>query len=542
MKLPRPTTPYRAAWLCRLKDLAVLALLALLLGAIQQLAFGAAYCRTDPTTGRHYCIDTRVVQVDDCTAFFIDVDGDSRWVLTSQHSNKAVGERYVVRGPDGSQTLGTVVAIGASGADCALLRTDQPGDGGLTLAKFEPPLGATLKLFGYPLGGPLTAKQLRPYSYDDPRTAEAHGTPYVGDSGGPVCDAFGHVVGILSGQHGGPAYYCRLGPILAMFAGVSSLSQPAASNAPPFVPPAPPELTQLSKLPPPPVADSQTTTAEQAAKDAQGWTATSATAPLNTLPAVPATSTVIVREVPFLVPAGGPSVYGAAWHADINHRVGQAELAIAAVEKKRDADATATAKSLEAIKLSPPQLPVAQLTVAQLPTPALPAPVAAAAQTIVEKVERTGYLEILAQIVLVAGGSVGVIGTGYGAWIVAGKAAIKFARWVLRNHFAGQSTASTTPTATAPTMQRYEFDSVLKQSVPVGSPKPAPVVVQTPPTVTQSPADVRYVPIDTDLHAKAHAWASEHTARIYGDRRATAAEIQSTHDALIKQYLASQRI
>jgi len=516
-------TPYRSDWRNRLKDLSAAIVVWILLSLLAKLAIGAGnFCRLDPNTGQVVCapalaIDTRCVQVDDCTAAVVNWGGDTRYVVTSRHGGKNVGERYVVSGPDGSRTFGTVVAVGPNDADCALLRTDQRADRGFQLAAFEPPLGSSVKLLGYSLGGPLRAKQLRPYSYDDARTAEAHGAPVLGDSGGPVLDAFGNLVGILSGQHGGPAFYCRLGPILSMFAAVAASNAAqtpahtsAETSAPPFIPP---------KLPPPPTATSEG--AQTAEADARGWT--SAAAPPAAAP------TVVVQSVPYVV---RPNPYGPDWHADIDGRVTNAERAIANVEITRRADVAELRTSIDT------KAATLAAAIDQAATPPPPAP------TVVERIDRTGYLELLAQIALVAGGSVSTLGAGYGAWWLAGKAALSFSRWYLRKRFAAPPPPPATAPAppAAPPLQRFEFDSVLQQAVPVGAPHSPPVVVHTPPVVTQAPADTRYVTIETDLHARAHAWAAAETARIYGDRPATAAAVQTTQDALIKQYLAGRKI
>lgn len=155
--------------------------------------------------------DPRIYYCDGGVATGISIDGDASYLLSCAHGLAGVGDLVEVANRYGARRTARVVAIDQT-ADCAILQTDvqlAPA----AVATSEPPLGAAIRFAGFHLGGPLRVQSGTITNYDDPRIAEASGTPRPGDSGGPITNTAGEIVGVLSGHDGGPVYYARLGPI-----------------------------------------------------------------------------------------------------------------------------------------------------------------------------------------------------------------------------------------------------------------------------------------------------------------------------------------
>jgi len=151
----------------------------------------------------------QAVRVDGATGVAVRIGNETNWLVTCQHGNVQVGEVYSIADEGGKTTLGTVVAIGDEGADCALIRTDKPAIKFVDLADVEPSIGEQVTLCGYTMGGPLQCKIGHVTGYNG-QLGEARGVVNPGDSGGPILNTSGKLVGILSGLPGGPMIYCRL--------------------------------------------------------------------------------------------------------------------------------------------------------------------------------------------------------------------------------------------------------------------------------------------------------------------------------------------
>lgn len=300
------------------------------------------------------------------------------------------------------------------------------------------------------------------------------------------------------------------------------------------LPPAdnPPANQAPATKPEPPKAPAQPSQAEQAKQDAQGWTPSTSPPAMQPQPS-PA---VVVSQPTLIVPGRVPDADPAFWRYDLTTRVRNAEWAIGGLEKDRQRDVAELRQAIAA-STRPPLLPLPALAPAIAP-PAVPplvpaiAAAAPAAKTIVERVERTGALELAAQIAIVAAGGATVLGTGYGAWILAAKLGVKFLRYVGRAYLAHQAAASpASPTSSSPVMQTYRFDRATQQAVAVDSP----------PLVDQAPPETHYVSVESNNYARCSQWADEQVARKYADRPATAVEILNARSSLVKQALAGQR-
>lgn len=143
------------------------------------------------------------------SGYFVSVDGNTGYIFTATHALQGIGEKVTVSTGDGRKHPGTVVQFDAEGDAAVILL-----DGGVQsrqafeLASTEPEVGAAVFFQGFGMGT-LRSQQMVVSKYDD-TLGYASGKPIQGDSGGPVVDRYGRVVGCISGQPGGPAVYPRL--------------------------------------------------------------------------------------------------------------------------------------------------------------------------------------------------------------------------------------------------------------------------------------------------------------------------------------------
>jgi S1-C subfamily serine protease len=156
---------------------------------------------------------------DSCSGTIISADG---LILTCAHIKAAAGDKIVVHTRDHKQhpahVLAKSSAKGKPGDDIALARLDNKGPWPFVPVGVPGEITADTPLlyFGYPLGGSWLAKPDEPpscYVRIGHRNAyhlterkglipiSCRGGP--GDSGGPIVDARGHVIGVVSLGHGG---------------------------------------------------------------------------------------------------------------------------------------------------------------------------------------------------------------------------------------------------------------------------------------------------------------------------------------------------
>jgi hypothetical protein len=266
--------------------------------------------------------------------------------------------------------------------------------------------------------------------------------------------------------------------------------------------------------------------------DATGWTsAPSPNAPAAASQPVARPSNLSIFVLPS--PSRLPSRYDDDWRHDVEGRTQNLEFAVGHVahteipELRRTLDErTATlAYQIDGLEVNrASELPSSPAN--QKPAPQKPAP-----QKIIERVEihkPSTYLELIAQIALVAGGSAATLGSGYGLYLMAARAGLKIARWFHRKHFPPRDAASA---PSRPAATTYAWSSTAQAAVPVDSP----------PVRQSAPPETHYVEVERDWTAKAHQWADEQIARKYADHRLGTVELLIARDALVKQYLASRR-
>ena len=129
------------------------------------------------------------------TGFYI-ADG---YLLTDRH---VVGSsKYVkIKLSNGKQLVGEVLRQDAT-RDIALLQTESSGQPALRVSLVDPPVGATMFAIGSPLGESLAGTFTRGVlsgvrDFNGTRFLQSDVAINHGNSGGPMIDAFGHVVGL----------------------------------------------------------------------------------------------------------------------------------------------------------------------------------------------------------------------------------------------------------------------------------------------------------------------------------------------------------
>lgn len=171
-------------------------------------------------------------------------------VLTAAHVVQ--GAASVAVGHDEEVYAATVTGID-SDADVALLDLTQPIAGGhvFDLATDQIPAGTEVAVIGHPLGDPLTITEGNVSRSDDQLWPDVQLDVSVspGNSGGPVLDRDGNVVGVLLAkdtEREGLAYALRSDFVLPVLTGGATLPafRPAACAAP-----LGPDHTQIPRVP-----------------------------------------------------------------------------------------------------------------------------------------------------------------------------------------------------------------------------------------------------------------------------------------------------
>jgi S1-C subfamily serine protease len=178
--------------------------------AMRLLKEGAAYKPTDPELRRQLTNVAGVLGLSSGTGF---IAAEGGYVLTNRHVVSAKGKVFV-RVPNVPDPLPADVLARDERRDIALLRVAAPG--GVTLKPLtlsaERPLarGESVAALGYPLGDAVgsdlklttgVVSSLPEPGNQNMVVLDARVNP--GNSGGPLCDAYGNVVGIVTAKVGG---------------------------------------------------------------------------------------------------------------------------------------------------------------------------------------------------------------------------------------------------------------------------------------------------------------------------------------------------
>lgn len=189
--------------------------------------------------------------------------GGAKYVLTCSHGLAGVGDPVLVIFSDGRSTaVADCVAaeppIEAGGADCAVLRLRTAGQHqAFVVAEAEPQLGQSIWLAGFTEAQALRAGNSRVIEWESEGVMLARGGAYHGESGGPVTNDRGQIVGVIHSTDGATTSCCRLAPIRRMFDRLFP-NRPGAiiphADAPRSEPPTPPSKSEGGAEPAAPLA------------------------------------------------------------------------------------------------------------------------------------------------------------------------------------------------------------------------------------------------------------------------------------------------
>jgi hypothetical protein len=293
-----------------------------------------------------------------------------------------------------------------------------------------------------------------------------------------------------------------------------------------------------------PVAPPPVTAAEVERADARGWSSAGS-------PPVEASPYRVVMPPLIAVPTTG-IVYPAGWHANRERDLVELQRGLINVDRtaadRADALQRAIATNNEKLSLALGNVPVtvkAAIDADRGHLAGVLEKLPAATQTAVREglkglgetvavrhVDSRSYVELLAQIVLVASGSGAVVYGGWGAWRIGAWLFGKALRAAISRHLGQSADLSdrTAPPARRKSRpqdeQTYVFDRKTQQAVAVDSP---PIVEHAPPVT-------HYVSVENNRFAQAYQWAAEQVAR-----KTNSTEQLSLLDSLIKQQLAGRK-
>jgi len=171
----------------------------------------------------------------------VDVNDRQGLVVTNWHVVRDTSSAVLVQFPDGFQTAGTVLLHDETW-DLAVIVIWRPPVAPIPLADGLPAIGAPLSIAGWGRGtfraqtGPCT-QYLSPGSGHPQELVEMLASARQGDSGGPILDAGGRLVGILFGQNEGRTIGSGVARVRMILARVGSSG---AMPDPPLIPAAAP--------------------------------------------------------------------------------------------------------------------------------------------------------------------------------------------------------------------------------------------------------------------------------------------------------------
>ncbi len=188
----------------------------------------------------------------------IDVDGSSGIVITCSHLFREGVGQVTVTFPDVPSVQGTVLKLDAA-ADLAAIAIPAPAIDPVEIAEQHPERGEPVVSCGYGSDGRLFCNRGQVLGYvvivggRGRETLELSGAARQGDSGGPVLNQRGLLVGVLFGTNGRvvDATYC--GRVRAFLAGLSTRFGGRAGEQSPQIDDAQPQTNHprpLEKLPP----------------------------------------------------------------------------------------------------------------------------------------------------------------------------------------------------------------------------------------------------------------------------------------------------
>jgi hypothetical protein len=149
--------------------------------------------------------DPTICFLDGATGSYIAIDGDASFILSCAHGLD--GPIAEGRSREGQRLVCKVVAIDEKG-DAAILKFNGKASQPAKIAAGPAPIGSQLWYCGFPMGGPLKTKTLvARQGFDGLNIGD--GSPIPGDSGGPVRNSNGEIVGTITGVNGNTGFYSQ---------------------------------------------------------------------------------------------------------------------------------------------------------------------------------------------------------------------------------------------------------------------------------------------------------------------------------------------
>lgn len=144
--------------------------------------------------------DPTICFLDGATGSYISIDGDSSFILSCAHGLKGLNSFAEGTSRHGQPLRCQVVAIDPEG-DAAILKFNGTASQPAKIADAPAPVGSQLWHVGFPMGGKLATKPMtaRCGGTAGSPINEGVGAPIFGDSGGPVRNSAGELVGVISG-------------------------------------------------------------------------------------------------------------------------------------------------------------------------------------------------------------------------------------------------------------------------------------------------------------------------------------------------------
>lgn len=197
--------------------------------------------------------DPTIVQLDGGYAgALIEIGGDRNYILTCGHGPEHNGAEVTVTNRYGKNFRAVCVDCNED-SDVAILKIQATAQFVAPIAAGPPAIGTPVRFTGF--GGGRYATKAMTAGYSAGTINEGRGQPVPGDSGGPVKNANGEIVGVISGTtFNNDAYYAQLKAIKAAIYRVECQYYPRKSGSTGGYPPAhvvvPPPIYQPQQDPP----------------------------------------------------------------------------------------------------------------------------------------------------------------------------------------------------------------------------------------------------------------------------------------------------
>lgn len=195
--------------------------------------------------------DPAICSIDGGVGTFVNLDGLSRHIVSCAHKggggNLTVGQAVPCVNRFGQPLRARIVAVDVE-ADLAIAEFWGTAKKPCALATQTPIAGERLTFTGFPMGRPLRTCVCIFRGALGGSMWQADGCPTYGDSGGPIRNSSGELVGVLSGGAGGPVIFSNLSAVLRLTAQFRCPQRdPSPSLPPTYVPP----IAQDPATPPP---------------------------------------------------------------------------------------------------------------------------------------------------------------------------------------------------------------------------------------------------------------------------------------------------